>query len=1519
MILFTKQHYMFHSLLRTFWFIALLTIPSMAYGQFEFGNEWIDHSKTYYAFDIDEDGLYRVSYETLQASGIDLDVNGFRLFSKGSLVPIYISNPSGFGPGDYIEFVGHGNDGYFDTQLYENPEWQPNDDESLFSPASRYYLVSDASLESAQFTTLENDISNPAPTEEYFIYTKRASYFNVFYRGDAGSQGWTSTRVSFSDFEDGEGFLSPQISDLPFTTNLITEGVNTNAGLDASLEVKYAPGSNTVFTLTDDHHFQVKVNDNIILDHSQNGIHSATLSNSFPASILTDPVSSFIYEHIDDLVIDPQDGDYQDRGSLAYAECTYPRNFSFGSDAFFEFEIDNTNALFFEASDFDGDNSVVLYDLNNKTRLTADLNNGVYPFNLDSSNEQRHLVLASTQVGDVQEISNLVAKNFVDYSDLENIGDILMVYHQQLRQGSPDGIDQVERYKAYRESAEGGNHKVIDVDINDLYDQFAHGIIHHPLAIQNFTNFVFEQTDGIPAEYKAEYLLLLGRSIVYSDSRNVESENYAINLVPTYGSNGSDNLLSAKKGLNHLPLLATGRISAIDGSTIKKYLDKLIEYEALMLEPQPCTKEDRRWMKDAMHLGGGKNVAEAEQFGNFLDGYGEIIDDTFMGAEVVATYVKDEVGVVAAPPELVDIVDDGIAILTLFGHSNAEIFDFGLAPPEDYNNQGKYPFLMSNSCFIGNVHQEGEDLMAFRYLHVEDKGFMAFLATVGFGFPSFLDRFTTNLFENATTEMYGEPLGKIIQRTHTNSFFDDIEQFGSVSAGTVLHSQEFTLQGDPVLPLYHFDRPEYLVEESDIIITPSQPSILTENIELEFVINNLGKAIEDSIDVIIDHLLPDNSTNILFSGKVPPVAYRDTVSITLPNASDYFGINGLRIFVDPNNEIEEDCEDNNQFTKSLLVLGEQPFPLVPCNLAKVSTQPVVLKANTPGPIMTTTDYRFEIDTTPSFDSPDLVSTTISQVGGVLAWEAPINYVDGQVYYWRTTRDTANPIWQTQSFLFDSSSAQGWAQSNSLLLSENETENLNWNDDFTQYTIEFGFDDVTISSPTIGPASSWGSVVWDVIIADDETALVEVWSVSNPITGNPAELLISDDSNTIDLSSIDPQVYPKISLRFVSAINNSETPAQLNSWEVQFEGVPELSFNQAHSYAFSSDTIANSANGEFLIGVSNVNEYDSEAIQIDCRIIDNNNSSQSIPCPDIAALNGNSDAELQFSFETGTLAGNNVLQIEMNPVPAFSEKYYFNNQLSLPFFVQSDKINPIVDVSFDGVNIINNDLVSSSPDIFIQVRDENTVQALADTSVAEVFLEYPSGLLKQIALDDPSVIFSPADPSNLDTENVASINFQPNFTEDGFYQLRIKASDASGNQSSNQYDYSIRFEVVTTNSISNVVNYPNPFTTHTQFVYTLAGNEVPEVFRIQVMTPGGKVVREFGQDELGVPRFGKNITDFVWDGTDSYGNELANGVYFFRVIANTAGGDSLELYSNEFTKKIDDSFGEYSVGKMYKMR
>ena len=99
----------------------------------------------------------------------------------------------------------------------------------------------------------------------------------------------------------------------------------------------------------------------------------------------------------------------------------------------------------------------------------------------------------------------------------------------------------------------------------------------------------------------------------------------------------------------------------------------------------------------------------------------------------------------------------------------------------------------------------------------------------------------------------------------------------------------------------------------------------------------------------------------------------------------------------------------------------------------------------------------------------------------------------------------------------------------------------------------------------------------------------------------------------------------------------------------------------------------------------------------------------------------------------------------------------------------------------------------------------------------------------------------------------------------------------------------------------------------RFVFTLTGDKIPDKLKVQIMTVTGKIVREVSKEELGSIRIGNNISEFSWDGTDQFGDRLANGVYFYRVLAENTD----EKMKHRHT--TGDQYFKKNFGKIYLMR
>ena len=86
------------------------------FGNAQYANDWINFNQTYYRIPVGKDGIYRLTYADLQASGFpvaSVDPRFIQVFHRGQEQAIAVQGQSDaeFNPGDYLEFYGQRNDG----------------------------------------------------------------------------------------------------------------------------------------------------------------------------------------------------------------------------------------------------------------------------------------------------------------------------------------------------------------------------------------------------------------------------------------------------------------------------------------------------------------------------------------------------------------------------------------------------------------------------------------------------------------------------------------------------------------------------------------------------------------------------------------------------------------------------------------------------------------------------------------------------------------------------------------------------------------------------------------------------------------------------------------------------------------------------------------------------------------------------------------------------------------------------------------------------------------------------------------------------------------------------------------------------------------------------------------------------------------------------------------------------------------------------------------------------------------
>lgn len=1018
-----------------------------------YGNEWIDYSRVHYKIKVTQDGFYRVPYATLAATIPNvgaINPNNLVLYHNGQKVPIYITNTTSLGPSDYIEFYGKKNIGDVDSMLYSSGSKQSHVYHSLFTDTSVYFLTTNGQTNNPRFAEVSNNLSNLPPKEEYIMAQSRLvlanpSSSNSYMSGKYYSVG--SSEVYKSTFEDGEGFTNNVFfgsvssgGSTPQQVNQIlslsTPGIYAG-GPDATFKTSYVNNSNEF------HDIKIFINNNQVLAQSTFGFKLNKLSQTVPLANLTNGNNSIVYSTYDQSLSKRQN-------SVSYLELDYPRVFDFNAQNSFYFQIaaDAANKKYLEISNFnDNGTQPVLYDLTNGIFYRSTQASGSSPikYQILASPFKREMLLRSNDNSSVNIVSQITPVSFINYSSAANQGNYLIISNTKLFNDG-NGNNRVEEYRQYRDVAanpSSGKYTARIVDIDQLYDQFAYGIRKSPLSIRNFIEFAKNTWTNI----QPEHVFLIGKGREYPDTRTGGSGTTQC-LVPTFGYPGSDNLLAATRN-SDFPTVSIGRLAAETGDDVALYLQKIREYETEQnLYSASQAIAPKLWQKQVLHFSGGTGLNEQNLFKYYLQNYKGVVQDTLWGANVTTFSKTDNNPISQSLSQIIrNQIEAGTSLITFFGHSATGAFDFSIDEPENYTNFGKYPVILSNGCFAGFIHDVNQGYSE-RFVLLPDKGAIAFIATSSLSTSSGLDKFSSKFYLNNSNNTYQSQLGKTLQQSASDLLSDP----GATDFDKMV-AFEMTLHGDPGILMNQYPKPDYAIEASSVYFNPANVTPGLDSFDVNVIVTNLGKAIDDSISVTLRRTIFDANNNpFVYNMQMNVVApyYIDTATFKVPvNISTLgYGQNLFEPYVEAGFKIDEMAEQNNGLLApvSVYIQNDDILPIYPYEFAIVPQQGVTLKASTINPFAPERNYKLQIDTSELFQNP-LESTVIYQGGGVVHWTPTITYTDSTVYYWRVGKDSAGAAWHYSSFIYLANEYQdGWNQSHYYQWLKDDYVNLSLDND-----------------------------------------------------------------------------------------------------------------------------------------------------------------------------------------------------------------------------------------------------------------------------------------------------------------------------------------------------------------------------------------------------------------------------------------------------------------------------------------
>ncbi|MBN1541689.1 hypothetical protein JW992_06050 [candidate division KSB1 bacterium] len=206
----------------------------------------------------------------------------------------------------------------------------------------------------------------------------------------------------------------------------------------------------------------------------------------------------------------------------------------------------------------------------------------------------------------------------------------------------------------------------------------------------------------------------------------------------------------------------------------------------------------------------------------------------------------------------------------------------------------------------------------------------------------------------------------------------------------------------------------------------------------------------------------------------------------------------------------------------------------------------------------------------------------------------------------------------------------------------------------------------------------------------------------------------------------------------------------------------------------------------------------------------------------------------------------------------------------------DRVPPTIELMVDGQPPVENGFVQRRPRIAAVLQDVNGV----DLSKHDLFFHIDGQPVTQESIRMPDR------PSN---GNQVVVEIRPEFVP-GRHTIELTAFDCFGNMS---LPKEFSFQVAERFDVRLLGTYPNPFMREMIFAYELT--QPCDRLEIKIYTASGQLIRTLDARESLADSnpLGADYHELLWDGRDQSGDSVANGVYFYK-LSVAAGGQSLEL-------------------------
>ncbi len=204
----------------------------------------------------------------------------------------------------------------------------------------------------------------------------------------------------------------------------------------------------------------------------------------------------------------------------------------------------------------------------------------------------------------------------------------------------------------------------------------------------------------------------------------------------------------------------------------------------------------------------------------------------------------------------------------------------------------------------------------------------------------------------------------------------------------------------------------------------------------------------------------------------------------------------------------------------------------------------------------------------------------------------------------------------------------------------------------------------------------------------------------------------------------------------------------------------------------------------------------------------------------------------------------------------------------------DDQGPQIELFVENLSFEYGDNVPMNTTLIAKISDDNGINITGNSIGHDL-----TGILDEN--ENQSFILNEFYQAEVDDYTSGTVEFPLTNLELGIHTLKVKAWDIANNSAEAMTEF-----VVTDSeesALKNVLNYPNPFTTNTAFQFNGDfGNGAVDVL-VNIYTLSGKLVKTIEANSIASNGY---ISDINWNGKDDFEDNLAKGIYLYKIKARS---------------------------------